>query len=178
MAPEAEPKVDGEVTDPNSPQQDPTPSSGANGDQPKAPAVDKDTVLPDEHPLIVKHTELKGKLAKANTDLAEARAQAAKATQLEQDLNKRPTPEALETLQTRYDRLEAFLQQAGGPLARALDSRTFTKALFESDEDIKDLVKEWNRANPTATSSALGAAPGQPAAKPTNMNELIRAAAK
>lgn len=182
MAPEATPQASDQVTDPEASQQDPTPPSGGNGGQQAAPqqdpapvVIDKDTKLPDDHPLMVKHGELKAKLSTANTELAEARAASTKATQLEAELAKRPTTEAMETLQNRYDRLEAFALAVG--LTKALDSRTFTKDLFETDKDIKELVKEFNRANPTATSVALGggAAGGQGTAK-QDPNELIRIA--
>ena len=55
------------------------------------------------------------------------------------------------------DRLEAFLMKAGGPLARALDSRSFTQALFESDTDVADLVTKWgygHRSGPGTPSRA------------------------
>lgn len=156
-----------------------TPESGANGStpQPTTPVIDKSTKLPDDHPLVTAHSTVKEKLAKHVTELAEARAQAAKATQLQAELDKRPTPEALTQLQTRYDRLEAFLQQAGGDLGRALDSRTFTRQLFETDAKVEDLVKAWHKAHPSATSQALGggSAAGQGVAK-QDPNELIRAA--
>lgn len=139
--------------------------------------VDKSTQLPDDHPLVINHAEVKGKLAKLTTELTEARAQSAKATKLEEELGKRPTTEALETLQTRFDRLEAFLQSAGGTLGKALDSRTFTRDLFETDKDIADIVKDWNKANPSATSTALGASAAAPASKKADPNALIRAAA-
>lgn len=157
-------------------QQQATPDTGASSQQ-QAATVDKDTKLPDDHPLIVNHEKLKGELATAKTELTEARASSAKATQLEADLGKRPTTEAMETLQTRYDRLESFLQTAGGPLGKALDSRTFTKELFESDKDIVTLVKEWNKSNPTATSTALGSAAAAPGAGKQDPNALLRAAA-
>lgn len=155
-------------------QQDPTPGEGGNGGQQQAaePVITKDTKIPDDHPLVKA-------LAKANekvASLAEAQAQAAKATKLEEELAARPSQEALDTLQTRYDRLEEFLTAAGGPISKALDSRTFTKALFESDQDIETLVKQWHRDNPSATSAALGSAPAEPGKPKQDPNKLIRAA--
>lgn len=141
--------------------------------------IDDNTRLPDTHPLIKAYRaqlEQNRKNETSASELAEARAQAAKATQLEEELGKRPTTEAMETLQTRYDRLEAFAQAVG--LGKALDSRTFTRDLFETDKDVKDLVKEWNRANPTATSQALSStAGGQQADGKHDPNELLRIAA-
>jgi hypothetical protein len=89
-----------------------------------------------------------------------------------------PVQETLDAVQTRYDRLESFLQAVGGPLGKALDSKSFTTQLFESDKDINDIVKDWNRANPTATASALGSGGAAPAAKAPGINDLLRAAVK
>lgn len=132
--------------------------------------------LPDDHPLVKTLAANKEKLSKQAATLAEAQAQASKASKLEQELNERPTKEALETLQTRYDRLEEFLTAVGGPVGRALDSRTFTKDLFETDKDIEDLVKDWHKANPTQTSDALSSAAGDPPKGKHDPNALIRAA--
>lgn len=158
-------------------QQGSTSETEGNGTQQQV-TIDDSTKLPDSHPLVKAYrTQLEEnrKLSGVKTELAEARVAATKATQLEEELGKRPTTEAMETLQNRYDRLEAFALAVG--LTKALDSRTFTKDLFETDKDIKDLVKEFNRANPTATSVALGggAAGGQGTAK-QDPNELIRIA--
>lgn len=157
-------------------QQDPTPGTGANEGQQQAPAINSKTRLPDDHPLIVSYGEVKEKLAKQATELAEAQANSAKASKLQQELDARPTPEALAALQTRNDRLEEFLQAVGGPLGRALDSRSFTRDLFESDKDVKDIVKDFLKANPTATAAALGSAAAAPGAGKANPNDLIRAA--
>lgn len=80
--------------------------------------------------------------------------------------------------QARYDRLEEFLSKAGGPLARALDSRSLTTALFESDQDVQEIVTDWQKANPTATSQALGSGSVDPGGKKPGMNDLFRSAAK
>lgn len=150
-------------------------TSGTEEQQPVK--IDDSTKLPDTHPLVKAYrTQLEEnrKLSGVKTELTEARAQAARTTQLEEELGKRPTTEALETLQTRYDRLEAFAQAVG--LGKALDSRTFTKDLFETDKDIADLVKEYHKANPSATSTALGAKNSEPAESKKDPNALIRAA--
>jgi len=163
-------------------QQQTTDETSGNGSQQQAEGQQQTTTntepvkLPDDHPLVKTLATQKQTLATTRTELAEARAQAAKVTQLEADLQKRPTTEALETLQTRYDRLEAFLQAAGGDLSTALDSRTFTKDLFESDKDIADIVKDWHKAHPTATSQALGSGAAAPAAGKVDPNSLLRAA--
>ena len=157
-------------------QQDPP--AGEAGDGGQQQASTQDGKLPDDHPIVKALAKANAKSAAQATELAEARSQAAKATKLEEELNARPSVEALATLQTRYDRLEGFLQAVGGPLARALDSRSFTQSLFESDQDIEDIVKAWQKANPTATAAALGAAAAAPSDKKPDMNSLIRAALK
>jgi hypothetical protein len=144
--------------------------------EPQAPVIDKSTKLPDDHPLVTAHATVKTKLATTATELTEARAQAAKATQLEEELGKRPTQEAVDTLQKRYDRLEAFLQGAGGDLAKALDSRTFTRQLFETEDDVADIVKNWHKNHPSATAQALGGAAAKPGDKKPVQNDLLRAA--
>ncbi|QDP44058.1 scaffolding protein [Microbacterium phage McGalleon] len=161
-------------------QQQATPETGGNGEQQQAaPQVDDSTQLPETHPLVKTLAANKEKLSKQATELAEARTQAGKVTQLEAALNERPTKEAFEGLQTRYDRLEAFLLAAGGPISKALDSRTFTKDLFESDKDVASLVSEWHKNNPSATAAALGGGGTEGAGKPKHdPNDLIRAAFK
>jgi hypothetical protein len=135
-------------------------TSGQESQQTTTPVIDKDTKLPEDHPVVKQLAADKEKLRKAQTELTELRSKSAKVTQLETDLAARPTTEAVETLQKRYDRLEEFLGAVGGPLSKALDSRTFTRDLFETDKDIEGLVKDWHRANPTATSSALASTAG------------------
>lgn len=146
------------------------------GEQQQPVTIDDSTQLPDTHPLVKTLKANKDKISSLTTELSEARTNSAKATQLEEELGKRPTPEAMETLQTRYDRLEEFVLAVG--LGKALDSRTFTKALFESDTDVAQLVKDWHKANPSATSQALGStAGGQQAEGKRDPNELLRIAA-
>ena len=82
--------------------------------------------------------------------------------------------EERDTLQSRYDRLEQFLLASGGALSKALDSRSFTKDLFESDKDISELVENWHKSNPSATGSALSGN-SQDANSPS-FNDLLRAA--
>jgi DNA repair exonuclease SbcCD ATPase subunit len=159
-------------------QQQTTDDTSGNGEQQQVtPPVDKSAKLPDDHPVVKQLAADKAKLAAARSEIAELRAKSADVTKLEEELGKRPTTEALETLQTRYDRLEGFLQAVGGPLGKALDSRSFTRDLFETDKDIEDLVKAWNRANPSATSTALGASPADPGKGKMDPNTLLRIAA-
>ena len=134
--------------------------------------------LADDHPLVKTLAANKAKIAAQSSELVELRAKSAQVSKLEEELGKRPTSEAVETLQTRYDRLEAVLQTAGGPLSRMLDSRSFTQALFESEKDVAEIVADWNRANPSTTSTALGSTGSEPAKKGPNMNDLLRSALK
>ncbi|QOP65204.1 scaffolding protein [Microbacterium phage Zayuliv] len=146
------------------------------GEQQQPVTIDDSTQLPDTHPLVKTLKANKDKISSLTSELTEARSQSSKATQLEEELGKRPTTEAMETLQTRYDRLEEFVLAVG--LGKALDSRTFTKDLFETDKDITVLVRDWNKANPSATSTALAStAGGQQADGKQDPNQLIRIAA-
>lgn len=151
------------------------------GEQQQAPTITDETRLPDTHPLVKAYRaqlEENRKHSATKTELAEANARAERVTKLETELAARPTTEAMASLQNRYDRLEAFLQEVGGPVGKALDSRTFTRDLFESDKDIADLVKDWHRANPSATSTALGSAAAAPKEKAPSMSDVLRAAIK
>lgn len=163
-------------------QENQAPETGTeNQQQTEQVKIDDSTKLPETHPLVKAYRatlEENRKNSVSATELAEARAQAKKVTDLEKQLGERPTTEALETLQTRYDRLESFLQSVGGPISKALDSRTFTRDLFESDKDVKDLVKEFNKANPSATSTALGSSGARPSGTTVEVNDLLRAAAR
>lgn len=160
-------------------QQQTTDETSGNGSQQQV-TIDDNTRLPDTHPLLKAYRaqlEQNRKNETSQSELNEARSQAAKATKLQEELDARPTQEAVDTLQKRYDRLEEFLVTAGGPLGRALDSRTFTRELFEGTRDVKDIVKDWQKANPSATAAALGSGNGHTDSgdKP-DMNKLIRAA--
>lgn len=159
-------------------QQAPAGEKPGTGEQQQAVTIDDSTKLPDTHPLVKTLAAQKEKISSQVAALAEAQANSAKATKLEEELAARPTTEALETLQTRYDRLEAFLVAAGGPLGKALDSRTFSKDLFETDKDIAQLVKDFYKANPTATSAALSTTSGGgESTGKHNPNDLLRIAA-
>lgn len=152
------------------------PTGEPSGQEQQQPVViDKDTRLPDDHPLVTALATQKSRIAELTTQLAEANARGGKASQLEEELGKRPTTEAMTALQTKYERLEAFAQATG--LGKALDSRTFTRDLFETDKPIKDIVKEFNKENPSATSTALGSGSAAPAGDKADMNTLLRKAA-
>lgn len=118
-------------------------------------------------------------LADLHKERKERQANQAKVEELTNRLGELQTKaETVDAVQTRYDRLEAFLQAAGGPLSRMLDSRSFTTALFESGTPVEEIVAEWNRTNPSATATALGSSGAAPANKGPDMNELLRAAIK
>lgn len=89
--------------------------------------------------------------------------------------DKEQITEMRDTLQARYDRLESFLLAFGGDISAALDSRSFTKDLFESDKDVAELVDQWHKAHPSHTSSALGANSSGGNDLPS-LNDLLRAA--
>ena len=84
--------------------------------------------------------------------------------------------EALTALQTKYDRLEAFLTAMGGEISELLDSRKFSTALFDSDTKIESLVADWRKAHPTIATRALSASSSSGDKDEPSMNDLLRAA--
>lgn len=129
----------------------------------------KDKSKPDP-----KHQSL---LADLNKSRNETRSARGRITTLEAEVaDLKPKAEMTDAIQTRYDRLEAFVQAAGGSLGKALDSRSFTKALFESDEDVAEIVKRWSQANPSATQQALSSTAAQTHGGRPSLNDAIRAA--
>lgn len=96
-------------------------------------------------------------LADLHKERREAKAAKARVAELEAQVAElAPAKETADAVQTRYDRLEAFLLAVGGPVSEALDSRSLTTKLFETDDDISSIVKDWQKANPSATTQALG----------------------
>lgn len=181
MATEATPAATGsteETSGQESTEQQQTPPAETAGKEEAPVKIDDSTQLPETHPLVKTLATLKTKTASQTSELTELRSKSAKVTKLEEELAARPTTEAVETLQTRYDRLEAFIQQAGGSLGKALDSRTFTRDLFETDKDVAEIVKEWSKNNPSATTTALASAAAAPGASKVDPNTLLRAAFK
>lgn len=141
-----------------------------NGQQ-QEPTTQQDTRLPDDHPLVKAYASSQEQLKQLKGS------HQSKVAELETKVQELTTKaESAESVQLKYDRLESFLTKVGGPLSKALDSRSFTTALFESDEDIDELVSKWHRDNPSATSSALNSGPGSTQAS-KDMNALLRKAA-
>lgn len=85
--------------------------------------------------------------------------------------------EEFTSLESKYNRLEEFLTLAGGPLSKAMDSRSFTNALFNTNDDVSKIVEKWHKENPSQTSSALAGGTGGGNPKP-DMNALLRASLK
>lgn len=149
---------DPDTTDNGSSQDDDKQDS--NEDPNKSDEVDhnKQALLADLHKERSKRQSLKAEVEKLTADVA----------------SHKEVKSELESYKARYDRLEQFLLAAGGNVSKALDSRSFTKDLFESDKDIADLVETWNKSNPSAISGALSGS-GQDENQPT-LNDLLRAA--
>lgn len=148
-----------------------TDTTATETEQVTEPVVNDETQLPDTHPLVKT-------LATQKDELKQLRAAGTKVTELETQVAELTTKaEAANAIQAKYDRLEAFLTSLGGPVSKALDSRSFSKALFESDTDIKDLVVQWHKDNPSATSSALQSGAGDTGST-KDMNALLRSAAR
>lgn len=137
-----------------------TDNQDSNEDTNKSDDVDhnKQALLADLHKERSKRQSLKAEVEKLTADVADYK----------------EVKTELESYKSRYDRLEQFLLAAGGNVSKALDSRSFTKDLFESDKDIAELVESWNKSNPSAISGALSGS-GQDENQPT-LNDLLRAA--
>lgn len=132
---------------------------------------------PKDDPVKGLKSALSGARADLNKERKDHGTTKARVTELEaQVADLTPKAETTDAIQSRYDRLEEFLQALPGPLGKALDSKSFTKRLFESEDKIEDIIKDWNKANPTATSSALGAGGAAPSSTPVDPNKLLRAA--
>lgn len=157
-----------QVTDSSSTEDNGTATSqGTEGDTTTGGSTEQ-TPSPKEEQLLADLVKERGRRQALSTQVEQLEA-AAKAAQSSEG--------EFTALQSKYNRLESFLTSVGGPLSKALDSRSFTKALFESDEDITDLVAKWHKDNPSATSSALNSGSGS--TKPSSgMNDLLRKAAQ
>lgn len=135
--------------------------TGASTTAPTEQSFNKEALLADLHTERDKRRSLQSQVDSLTTELTEAKA----------------GTEQHQAIQAKYSRLEQFLVAVGGPLSKALDSKSFTHQLFETDTDIKELVADWHKANPTATSGALGgSAAGSQGS--VDLNSLLRAAAK
>ena len=149
-----------------------TSETEANGQQ-QEPTAQQDDRLPDSHPLVKAYASTQDQLKQLKgTHQAKVQELEAKV----QELSDKAT--SAETIQAKYDRLEEFLTKVGGPISRALDSRSFSEKLFNSDADVAELVSDWHKTNPSATSSALGSMAAAPGGGKVDINELLRAAAK
>lgn len=126
-----------------------------------SPAGSKASLLADLHSERTRRKELTAKVTELTTKLEETSAEIT----------------SLGDVSARYERLEQFLLQIGGPISQALDSKSFSAALFESDTDINDLVTKWKKEHPTTTAVALRSTSHELNTK-ASINDLIRAALK
>lgn len=148
------------TTEENSSSEKQTEDTGSSTQENGQESFNKESLLSDLHKERTTRKSLQAEVEKLKADVAEATS----------------AKEQNDALQKRYERLESFLSSVGGPISKALDSRSFTTQLFESDTDIKELVDKWNSDNPTATSKALGSGNGATSSK-NSLNDLFRAAA-
>lgn len=151
-------------------------TSETEGNETPPVAKPEEVVLPDTHPLVktlaAQKEELRTLKASAEQSKDKTTADLATAT-----AELTSTKDELTAIQAKYTRLEEFLTKLGGPLSRALDSKSFTTSLFETDTDVAELVTQWHRDNPSATRTALGGTSSEPG-KGNSINELLRAAIK
>lgn len=158
---------------------DPTTETTAPAETAGAETPGTETATPDEQGTQQPDPAKASLLADLHKERSDRKSAQARVTELETRIAElESVQETLDAVQSKYNRLEQFLAEVGGPLSRALDSRSFTTALFETDADIKDIVAKWHRDNPTATSEALGGGIGPRTSQTPTMSDLIRAASK
>lgn len=158
-------------------QQDKTPESAPEkkGETAEGKSQQNDSQAPKERPDDGK----KAVLADLHRERESRKALQAQVDKLKADLSTATqSTEQLQAVQRKYDRLEEFLAKSGSPLGKALDSRSFTSRLFETDDSISDLVKSWNASNPSPTNVALGSSTAPQRGGKPDMNTLLRQAAK
>lgn len=149
-----------------------TPAEPAGNEEPGSTPSQQADRLPDDHPLVKAYTSSQDQLKQLKTThQTKVQELEAKVTELTDQATQ------AQAVQAKYDRLEAFLTSLGGPVSKALDSKSFSTALFESDTDIQELAAQWHKDNPSATSQALSSGGGITASS-TDMNSLLRSAAK
>lgn len=161
---------------PGEPETEATETEAQTTDQPSEPTTpeteqpkfNKESLLADLKGERDRRKALTEKVESLTTELTSLKESKASAATLAADHK---------ALQAKYSRLESFLSAAGGPISQALDSRSFTKDLFESDTDVAELVTKWNKSHPSATSSALSNA-ASAGKSSTSINDLLRAAAR
>lgn len=158
--------------------EDTTPETGGNGDQePGTPQ--EPTQLPDTHPLVKAYAAQKEELKTLRaTGQRVTELEAANASVKEELATTQAAQADLTATAARFSRLEEFLTEVGGPLGKALDSKSFTQALFETDTPVADLVTKWHQDNPSTISSALRSGSGTPSGGTAGLNDILRAAAK
>lgn len=131
-------------------------------EEPKEESFNKQSLLKDLHDERSKRRDLQTKLEEAQTQIE-------RLGELESQLEK---------VSSQFKRLESVVVMAGGSLGRILDSRSFSQRIFETDDNVEDIIAEWNKANPSATHSALSSGGGSTTAGTPSMNDLLRAASK
>jgi hypothetical protein len=128
----------------------------------------------DDNQRSPQHEALLKDLVKERKSRQALRAKLAELESSQSDIAKQA--EALTALQTKYDRLEAFLAAMGGEVSELLDSRKFSAALFDSDTKIESLVEDWRKAHPSAAIKALRAGTARTEDDKPSMNDMLRAA--
>lgn len=128
----------------------------------------------DDNQRSPQHEALLKDLVKERKSRQALQAKLAELERSQSDLAKQA--EALTALQTKYDRLEAFLAAMGGEVSELLDSRKFSTALFDSDTKIESLVEDWRKAHPSTATKALGAQTASTGDDKPSISEMLRAA--
>lgn len=150
---------------------------GATKVEPKAEATEKVEPKPDadkQEDKAFNKEALLADLHKERDRRKTLQAQVEQLTAKTSSLNAQS--EELAAVQRKYDRLEQFLLGVGGPLSKALDSKTFSTKLFETDDPIEDIVTAWQAANPSTASKALSSSAAPADQKKSDIGDLLRQA--
>lgn len=164
--------MDNPSKDPNLDEDNSTPSSGVEEgttsddlkEDPKPKpkrSASHQALLKDLYDERSKHRELRDKVATLTESLEEFES----------------TKTELEDLKFRYSRLEEFLLESGGVLSSILDSKTYSKRLFDPETSLPDLVKEWQKNHPSPTSQALSQdSSSRSRSEENSLSDLLRSA--
>lgn len=109
-----------------------------------------------------KRQELQQQVDKLSTDLAEAL----------------KAKDSLDKLSKRHTRLEALLSADGSQFANLMDSKKFTSKLYDTEDDVAGILKDWLKTQPTtAVGAALQANSANPQGSNSKLGDLLRAIA-
>ena len=82
----------------------------------------------------------------------------------------------LEAYKRKLSRMESLMAATGSDIRGILDSRSASQRLWETDDDVRDIIKDWYQANPASVSRALNAGSSGDSGTKVTINDLLHAA--